>query len=118
LAGKAMSPWHALLILLAVQTLMMASSQFLPPLAPLIRNDLGLTQIQVGAFISFYYIGCAFAFVLSGRLTDSSGVRQTLVAGQILAVLGLVLFTCLRDCRLLLAVMAAARRCCARLLVR
>lgn len=102
-----MSPWHTLLILLAVQTLMTASSQFLPPLAPLIRNDLGLTQIQVGAFISFYYIGCAFASVLSGRLTDSAGVRQTLVAGQILAVLGLVLFTCLRDYRLLLAVMVA-----------
>ena len=62
------------------------------PLAPFLRDDLGITRAQVGMFTSIIYLGMVFFSTHAGWLTDKFGIRLFLLAGP--GAMGLV-FLCL-----------------------
>lgn len=58
------------------------------PLAPLLRDALGLSRAQVGLFLPAVYLGGVLMSLPAGWLTDHLGVRTTLTGG--LALTGLM----------------------------
>ncbi len=59
------------------------------PLAPLLRDELGLSRAQVGLFLPAVYLGGVLMSLPAGWLTDRLGVRITLTGG--LALTGLMI---------------------------
>lgn len=53
----------------------------LPPLAPLLREDLGLSRAQAGLFLPAVYLGGVLMSLPAGWLTDRLGARITLAGG-------------------------------------
>ena len=74
----------ALALIMAVQTASNLGALGLPALAPLLRDDLGLTRQEAGSFLSAFYVGGALTSFPAGWLADRIGVRWTLLAGQAL----------------------------------
>jgi predicted MFS family arabinose efflux permease len=62
----------------------------LPSIAPLIREALGLSVTQAGSFLSAYYTGAAIMSLPAGWLSDRSGVRVVMAAGQAVIAVGLL----------------------------
>jgi MFS family permease len=62
------------------------------PLAPLFRDDLGLSRAQVGLFLSAVYLGGVLMSLPAGWITERLGVRATLTSG--LALTGLMVGLC------------------------
>jgi MFS family permease len=56
----------------------------LPSLAPLLREDLGLSMAQAGSVLSAFYFGRFIVSLPAGWLTDRLGARATWLAGQAL----------------------------------
>ncbi|HEY7676314.1 MAG TPA: MFS transporter [Candidatus Methylomirabilis sp.] len=54
----------------------------LPSLAPLLREDLGLSVAQAGSVLSAFYLGRFIVSLPAGWLTDRLGARTTWLAGQ------------------------------------
>ncbi len=54
----------------------------LPSLAPLLREDLGLSVAQAGSVLSAFYFGRFVVSLPAGWLTDRFGARVTWLAGQ------------------------------------
>ena len=77
----------ALALIMAVQTASNLGALGLPALAPLLRDDLGLTRQEAGSFLSAFYVGGALTSFPAGWLADRIGVRWTLLAGQALVAL-------------------------------
>lgn len=84
------APWRILALILTVQTVANIGPMGLPAIAPLIREDLRLSLIQAGSFLSAYYVGPILMSLPAGWLADRWGIRQTMVAGQFLIALGLM----------------------------
>ena len=61
----------------------------IPSIAPLIRENLGLSVTQAGSFLSAYYIGPVLISLPAGWLADRWGVRGAMVLGQALIAIGL-----------------------------
>jgi MFS family permease len=61
----------------------------IPAIAPLIRENLGLSVTQAGSLLSAYYIGPVLISLPSGWLADRWGVRGAMVLGQALIAIGL-----------------------------
>jgi len=59
------------------------------PLAPLLRDELGLSRAQVGLFLPAVYLGGVLMSLPAGWLTDRLGIRVTLTGG--LALTGLMI---------------------------
>jgi len=59
------------------------------PLAPLLRDELGLSRAQVGLFLPAVYLGGVLMSLPAGWLTDRLGIRVTLAGG--LALTGLMI---------------------------
>ena len=74
----------ALALIMSVQTASNFGALGLPALAPLLRDDLGLTRQQAGSFLSAFYVGGALTSFPAGWLADRIGVRWTLLSGQAL----------------------------------
>jgi predicted MFS family arabinose efflux permease len=51
--------WGILALIMAAQTMANVGPLGIPSIAPLIRQDLGLSMAQAGSFLSAYYIGAA-----------------------------------------------------------
>ena len=83
----------ALALIMAVQTASNVAALGLPALAPLLRDNLGLTRQEAGSFLSAFYVGGALTSFPAGWLADRLGVRWTLLAGQGLVALGFALMT-------------------------
>jgi predicted MFS family arabinose efflux permease len=83
----------ALALIMAVQTASNLGALGLPALAPLLRDDLGLTRQEAGSFLSAFYVGGALTSFPAGWLADRLGVRWTLAAGQGLVAIGFALMT-------------------------
>lgn len=56
--------------------------------APLIRADLGLTEVGVGAIASVAYLGATVTSRVAGRVTDRRGPTVVIAAGLALLALG------------------------------
>jgi len=101
----------ALTLIMTVQTASNLGALGLPALAPLLRDDLGLSRQEAGSFLSAFYVGGALTSFPAGWLADRLGVRWTLAAGQGLVAAGFALMTRAPDYATLLAavVLAGAR---------
>jgi predicted MFS family arabinose efflux permease len=62
----------------------------LPSIAPLVREDLGLSVAQAGSFLSAYYTGAALMSLPAGWLSDRSGVKIVMALGQAVIAAGLL----------------------------
>jgi sugar phosphate permease len=74
---------------MAAQTMANVGPLGIPSIAPLIREDLGLSMAQAGSFLSAYYIGAALMSLPAGWMADRWGVLATMVLGQVLISGGL-----------------------------
>ncbi|MBI4589705.1 MAG: MFS transporter [Candidatus Rokubacteria bacterium] len=81
--------WGILVLLLTVQTFANVGPMGLPAIAPLIRQDLGLSLTQAGSFLSAYYVGPILMSLPAGWLADRWGILRTMVVGETLIALGL-----------------------------
>jgi predicted MFS family arabinose efflux permease len=82
--------WGILALILTAQTVANVGPMGLPAIAPLIRQDLGLSLTQAGSFISAFYVGPILMSLPAGWLADRWGILRTMTAGQVLITLGLV----------------------------
>jgi predicted MFS family arabinose efflux permease len=98
----------ALALIMAVQTASNLGALGMPALAPLLREDLGLTRQEAGSFLSAFYVGGALTSFPAGWLADRLGVRWTLLAGQGLVAAGFTLMTLAPDYTTLLAAVVLA----------
>src|SRR5262245_53165823 len=80
----------------------------IPSIAPLIRENLGLSVTQAGSFLSAYYVGPVLMSLPAGWLADRWGVRGTMVAGQTLIAVGLVAASTATSFAALLPIMVVA----------
>ena len=81
--------WGILALIMAAQTMANVGPLGIPSIAPLIREDLGLSMAQAGSFLSAYYIGAALMSLPAGWMADRWGVLATMVLGQVLIAGGL-----------------------------
>ena len=82
--------WAILALIMTAQTMACVGPLGIPSIAPLIREDLGLSVAQAGSFISAYYIGSSLMSLPAGWMADHWGVRPSMVGGQALIAIGLV----------------------------
>jgi MFS transporter, ACS family, hexuronate transporter len=76
--------WRVLALVTAAFALSSMSALAVAPLAPLMRDTLGLTRGEVGLFIPAVYLGGVLMALPAGWLVDRLGVRATLALGQFL----------------------------------
>src|SRR5262245_40832768 len=100
--------WAILVLIMGAQTMANFGPLGIPPIAPLIRNSLGLSLAQAGSFVSAYYIGPVLMSLPAGWIADRWGVRGTMVAGQALIALGLVAASAATSFAALLPIMVVA----------
>ncbi|MEX2221479.1 MAG: MFS transporter [Candidatus Rokuibacteriota bacterium] len=81
--------WAVLALIMAAQMMANVGPLGIPSIAPLIREDLGLSVTQAGSFLSAYYIGPVLISLPAGWLADRWGVRGAMVLGQALIAIGL-----------------------------
>ena len=81
--------WGILALIMAAQTMANVGPLGIPAIAPLIRDNLGLSTAQAGSFLSAYYIGPSLMSLPAGRMADRWGVARTMVLGQVIIALGL-----------------------------
>src|SRR5262245_65582409 len=62
----------------------------IPSIAPLIRENLGLSVTQAGSFLSTYYIGPVLMSLPAGWLAGRWGVRGAMIVGQAMLDLRIV----------------------------
>ena len=82
-SGDAMSRWAVLGLVTLAHALGALSVLSVAPLAPLLREALGLTRAQVGLLVPAVYLGGVSMALPAGWLTDRLGVRLTLALGQL-----------------------------------
>jgi ACS family hexuronate transporter-like MFS transporter len=81
--------WAVLALIMAAQVMANVGPLGIPSIAPLIREDLGLSVTQAGSFLSAYYIGPVLVSLPAGWLADRWGVRGAMILGQGLIAIGL-----------------------------
>ncbi len=81
--------WVVLALIMAAQVMANVGPLGIPSIAPLIREDLGLSVTQAGSFLSAYYIGPVLISLPAGWLADRWGVRGAMILGQGLIAIGL-----------------------------
>jgi MFS transporter, ACS family, hexuronate transporter len=81
--------WAVLALIMAAQIMANVGPLGIPSIAPLIREDLGLSVTQAGSFLSAYYIGPVLISLPAGWLADRWGVRGAMILGQGLIAIGL-----------------------------
>jgi len=81
--------WAVLALIMAAQVMANVGPLGIPSIAPLIREDLGLSVTQAGSFLSAYYIGPVLISLPAGWLADRWGVRGAMILGQALIAIGL-----------------------------
>jgi len=81
--------WAILALIMAAQTMANVGPLGIPAIAPLIRQDLGLSMAQAGSFLSAYYVGTTLMSLPAGWMADRWGVLATMVLGQAVIATGL-----------------------------
>jgi MFS transporter, ACS family, hexuronate transporter len=100
--------WAILGLIMAAQTMANVGPLGIPAIAPLIRQDLGLSIAQAGSFLSAYYVGASLMSLPAGWMADRWGVMMTMAAGQAVIAAGLYTVTGTASFSLLMIVMACA----------
>jgi MFS transporter, ACS family, aldohexuronate transporter len=100
--------WAILALIMAAQTMANVGPLGIPAIAPLIRQDLGLSIAQAGSFLSAYYIGASLMSLPAGWMADRWGVMVTMALGQGVIATGLYAVTGTASFSLLMVVMAFA----------
>ena len=100
--------WGMLALIVAAQTMANVGPLGIPSIAPLIRQDLGLSMAQAGSFLSAYYIGAAIMSLPAGWMADRWGVLVTMVIGQAVISAGLLGVAGSESFSLLTVIMIAA----------
>jgi ACS family hexuronate transporter-like MFS transporter len=102
------NPWAILALIMAAQTMANVGPLGIPAIAPLIRQDLGLSMAQAGSFLSAYYVGASLMSLPAGWMADRWGVMMTMVLGQAVIAAGLYTVAGTASFSLLMLVMACA----------
>jgi len=100
---------HQVVGILALAQVAVSAGVFaVPPLAPFIREELGLTRAGVGFFVSVLFIGAMLVVFPAGRMVDRYGPSLLIVGG--LSILGgfLIVASSTRSFPLMLALLALA----------
>ena len=100
--------WAILALIMAAQTMANVGPLGIPAIAPLIRQDLGLSIAQAGSFLSAYYVGASLMSLPAGWMADRWGVMVTMALGQGVIAAGLYTVTGTASFSLLMVVMAFA----------
>ena len=100
--------WAILALIMAAQTMANVGPLGIPAIAPLIRQDLGLSIAQAGSFLSAYYVGASLMSLPAGWMADRWGVMVTMALGQGIIAAGLYTVTGTASFSLLMVVMAFA----------
>jgi MFS transporter, ACS family, hexuronate transporter len=100
--------WAILALIMAAQTMANVGPLGIPAIAPLIRQDLGLSIAQAGSFLSAYYVGASLMSLPAGWMADRWGVMVTMALGQGVIAAGLYTVTGTASFSLLMIVMACA----------
>lgn len=100
--------WTIIGLILAAQTVANVGPLGIPAIASLVRADLDLTLAQAGSFLSAYYVGPVLMSLPAGAMADRWGVKQTLVLGQLVIAVGLVLVATSTTYWALIVLMACA----------
>lgn len=100
--------WAILALIMAAQTMANVGPLGIPAIAPLIRQDLGLSIAQAGSFLSAYYVGASLMSLPAGWMADRWGVMVTMAIGQGVIAVGLYTVTGTVSFSLLMIVMACA----------
>lgn len=79
--------WGLLALVTGAHTASAVSVLAVAPLAPLLRDDLGLTRAQIGLFLPSVYLGGVLMSLPAGWLTERLGGRRTLAGGLLLTSL-------------------------------
>src|ERR1700694_1413866 len=93
---------------MAAQTMANVGPLGIPAIAPLIRQDLGLSIAQAGSFLSAYYVGASLMSLPAGWMADRWGVMMTMVLVQAVIAAGLYTVTGTAAFSLIMFVMACA----------
>ena len=83
--------WVILALAFVSQMTTTLAAQVVPPLAPLLQAELGLSKVEIGFFSSAAFAGSWGVLLVAGYLTDRFGVRRMMALGQIVA--GAVMMT-------------------------
>jgi MFS family permease len=76
---KIRTPWYALV----AAPLMLTGTQSVVPALPSMRDDLGLTEAQVGLFMSAYFLPSIVLALPAGLLADRYGRRAVFTGGLV-----------------------------------
>ena len=93
---------------MAAQTMANVGPLGIPAIAPLIRDDLGLSMAEAGSFLSAYYVGTTLMSLPAGWMADRWGVLATMVLGQAVIAAGLYAVAGTGSFSLLMIVMICA----------
>lgn len=77
--------WVILALAFVSQMTTTLAAQVVPPLAPLLQAELGLSKVEIGFFSSAAFAGSWGVLLVAGYLTDRFGVRRMMALGQIVA---------------------------------
>ena len=97
-----------LAVIVLAQTVANIGPLGIPAIAALIRDDLGLSLMQAGSFLSVYYLGPVTMSFFGGMLADRWGTAKTLVLGQVLIAGGLLAASAAGSYGVLLALLGIA----------
>ncbi len=100
--------WAVLALIMAAQTMANVGPLGIPAIAPLIRENLGLSVAQAGSFLSAYYVGPVLMSLPAGWIADRWGVRGAMILGQALIALGLLAAAAAPSFVALIAIMVVA----------
>jgi ACS family hexuronate transporter-like MFS transporter len=100
--------WTIVGLILAAQTVANVGPLGIPAIASLIRADLDLSLAQAGSFLSAYYVGPVLMSLPAGAMADRWGIKRTLVLGQVVIAVGLLLVATSGSYGALIVLMAAA----------
>jgi ACS family hexuronate transporter-like MFS transporter len=100
--------WAILTLVMVAQTMVNVGPLGIPAIAPLIRENLGLSVAQAGSFLSAYYLGASLMSLPAGWLADRWGVLGTMVLGQAVIALGLLAASASPSFALLIGLMVVA----------
>jgi ACS family hexuronate transporter-like MFS transporter len=77
--------WVVLAVLWVAYTVIFVQRLSIGPLAPFLKNEMGLTNAQIGSLMSAASFGFVLSMLPAGWATDRIGVRRLLLIGEVAA---------------------------------
>lgn len=77
--------WTILALAFVSQLTATLSGQVIPPLAPILQSELGLSKVEIGLFSSASFAGSWVVLLVAAYFTERFGVRIMMSMGQVVA---------------------------------